>query len=575
MVIHKSDFDDSARAKVLRSTTSLGQIETIGQVSPRSSQATPDNGVGSHSMGPNRNAGPNFVGSAHTVAFGGTRKTNPFSTTRNTPGPADLGAPKERARSGTAPRRVPGPAEIGRAPRTGGPVAPVSPYMVQNQHSLPTRPGKTTRPAQSTRVTSVPKSIANQLQPTTKATKPQVQPTTPTQSTMPKIGIPTPPPAPKPATTPTPSPAPKTPAAQHNPFTPEFTPLPTTNIPPEFGTPVIMPASELFEEPTPAPYPKPTPKIFAKPTPKPASKPTSELFSEPTPASQPSTSQLLGAPALEESNILNPSLTTPDFAPLPKKAKKPRTHRVKPNSVIKSLNLKTKASQFSNQLQDSLKITQANIATKLGIAEKTQRAATKTSKSLQNLGKTAKKSETKIRKKYRTKEPIDALASELPADSYAPIAQRVVLSIIVILVLVVSGGIITLLNYDTKTQLETEINDLAETYYEDYFYPNVFSGNISMADVLAEFGESGLTEVTLRQLILNNPNLTTSDIHFLREHCDQETTTVRYYPVEPYSNTDYRTEFNYNCNFDDENLNSSSSTSSTSLSSTSSSNKSL
>ena len=129
-------------------------------------------------------------------------------------------------------------------------------------------------------------------------------------------------------------------------------------------------------------------------------------------------------------------------------------------------------------------------------------------------------------------------------------SQKVVIAVIVLAALAVVVAAICALKFDTKFQVESQIKYLAQNYYEEYYYPNLSPNDeMSLEEVLAQFSESGLTAVSLRKLLLLAPAANDSMADYLREHCDENLTTVTYYPEEPYQHNSFQTEYSYACNF--------------------------
>ena len=128
------------------------------------------------------------------------------------------------------------------------------------------------------------------------------------------------------------------------------------------------------------------------------------------------------------------------------------------------------------------------------------------------------------------------------------LAQKTIIVVIALACVAVAAFTICALVFDTKYQVEHEIGKMVSSYYENYFYPGVFSGNINMAEVMAQFEEDGFAPVTMRQLILNT-GMSSPEANWLRSYCDEEQTRVIYYPEAPYEASSYRTEITYSCNF--------------------------
>ena len=127
--------------------------------------------------------------------------------------------------------------------------------------------------------------------------------------------------------------------------------------------------------------------------------------------------------------------------------------------------------------------------------------------------------------------------------------QKIILIVIVSAIITVFIALTCSLILNPENNTKTKISQLATEYYEDYFYPNVFSGNKDMSEILNRYTDTGLAKVSLRQLILSNSNLSPADVNFIRQHCDENTTFVQFFPTDPYNKTSYHTECTYSCSF--------------------------
>lgn len=127
--------------------------------------------------------------------------------------------------------------------------------------------------------------------------------------------------------------------------------------------------------------------------------------------------------------------------------------------------------------------------------------------------------------------------------------QKIILIVIISAIITVFISLICSLFLNPEHNTKSKISQLATEYYEDYFYPNVFSGNKDMSEVLNRYTDTGLAKVSLRQLILSNSNLSEQDASQLQKYCDENTTFVQFFPTEPYDKTSYHTEFTYSCSF--------------------------
>ena len=184
-------------------------------------------------------------------------------------------------------------------------------------------------------------------------------------------------------------------------------------------------------------------------------------------------------------------------------------------------------------------------------AQKTQ----KSSKIAKNLQKSSnfspKSSKTRVSANYpkTPKTPKTAKNRQNPANRFS-LPQKVVLGVICVLSVLVIGFLIFALKFDAKFQVESKLSSLATEYYETYYYPNAFGEDAeASADFLSKFKEDGLAPVALRQLLLTLDNVSEADVELFDKYCDENATSVTFYPEEPYAKNSYHTEYKYSCVF--------------------------
>ena len=121
-------------------------------------------------------------------------------------------------------------------------------------------------------------------------------------------------------------------------------------------------------------------------------------------------------------------------------------------------------------------------------------------------------------------------------------AGKLILGVIGIATIIVVFSIIFSLLTSPEHLTKSEFNTLASKYYEDYLYENITDPSI-----LEKYQKTGLSVVTLRQLILHEPSLGPSDN--LKKYCDENQSYIKIYPEAPYKKSDYRVEFTYTCDW--------------------------
>ena len=135
--------------------------------------------------------------------------------------------------------------------------------------------------------------------------------------------------------------------------------------------------------------------------------------------------------------------------------------------------------------------------------------------------------------------------------SSADYARKFILIIIPIMIIIVVIAVACIFIFNPEQQVKSKLNDLASEYYENVFYENMLNSNEysgNSAKSLAKYESTGLTPMKLHQLILLNEN-TSVDTDYITDYCNDEQTTIKYYPKPPYSKNSYEIEFTYYCNF--------------------------
>lgn len=130
--------------------------------------------------------------------------------------------------------------------------------------------------------------------------------------------------------------------------------------------------------------------------------------------------------------------------------------------------------------------------------------------------------------------------------SFSPV-QKIVLFMIMILFVLVIGYLIFGLTYTSENITKSKIETLASDYYENYLYKQIVDSKEDPAKILDEYKKIGLSIVYLRQLLRyeNDKELE----NYLLKHCDENKTSVKFYPESPYTKTSYHTDYSYSCDF--------------------------
>jgi len=127
-------------------------------------------------------------------------------------------------------------------------------------------------------------------------------------------------------------------------------------------------------------------------------------------------------------------------------------------------------------------------------------------------------------------------------------ARKATLIIIPAVAAVVGIVLVLCLFLNPEARTKRQIEAMARDYYETYYYPN-FKATTTGDDGFEKYVESGFPKTTLRQLLLFDGGRYKDLTDSLTEYCDENATTIQFFPVSPYSEKNYRVEYTYSCNF--------------------------
>lgn len=130
--------------------------------------------------------------------------------------------------------------------------------------------------------------------------------------------------------------------------------------------------------------------------------------------------------------------------------------------------------------------------------------------------------------------------------------QKIIIVIIISVMAITIGFAIASFFLQPENLTKAKISNLATDYYENYLYENLinsekFSGNIDAT--MSEYRDRGLSTITLRQLLLHDQSKNASLANEIKNYCDEEKTTIKFYPDAPYSRNNYHVDYHYVCNF--------------------------
>jgi len=164
---------------------------------------------------------------------------------------------------------------------------------------------------------------------------------------------------------------------------------------------------------------------------------------------------------------------------------------------------------------------------------------------------------TKVKAKSKAKAKANAKSRQRNRTKSAPSSfsvRKLVLSIILVVMVIIVISTFYAFFFTKEQKIKSSLSALASDYYENYFYENMvnseeFKKINNTETALSKYHDKGLTPISLNNLLLSNDQKNYEKYHFLTDYCDEEKTTVIFYPDPPYKRTSYHTEYTYTCNF--------------------------
>ena len=123
-----------------------------------------------------------------------------------------------------------------------------------------------------------------------------------------------------------------------------------------------------------------------------------------------------------------------------------------------------------------------------------------------------------------------------------PTTGKVILGVIFIATIMVATAVAIAFFSNPERLTKNELGALVSNYYENYFYEK-----ITNAEVLDKYKDTGLSILTLRQLVLHEPRL--GGTENVEKNCDLNLSYAKIFPQEPYGKKDYRVEYKYVCDW--------------------------
>lgn len=131
-------------------------------------------------------------------------------------------------------------------------------------------------------------------------------------------------------------------------------------------------------------------------------------------------------------------------------------------------------------------------------------------------------------------------------------AKKIVTVVILLLMATLITGTVVILSYDEREVAKSKIEEKARDYYENSLYSSLIKEGMEQEEIeglMERYLVRGFARVRLRQLLLREENGRTEDANLIRKYCDEDKTTVKFYPEAPFDKKSYRVEYEYECEF--------------------------
>lgn len=127
-------------------------------------------------------------------------------------------------------------------------------------------------------------------------------------------------------------------------------------------------------------------------------------------------------------------------------------------------------------------------------------------------------------------------------------ARKAILTVITLIIFAVLISAVCSIIFNAERTTKSAISNLATEYYENYLHQSISSSGEDINKVMQKYTDTGFSAIPLRQLILRSSQDKAVKEAILK-YCDENATLIQFFPIEPFSKTDYRVEYTYSCSF--------------------------
>lgn len=127
-----------------------------------------------------------------------------------------------------------------------------------------------------------------------------------------------------------------------------------------------------------------------------------------------------------------------------------------------------------------------------------------------------------------------------------------VIAVIILAMLAVILAVLTTLFYTPERVIKTKIEDIARDYYENYFYQDIVNYKTTQTQLektMKKYENNGFSRIALSQLLIYDSQKHADAADIIKNYCDENTTSIQFFPTAPYGQKDYRINYYYSCEF--------------------------
>ena len=127
-----------------------------------------------------------------------------------------------------------------------------------------------------------------------------------------------------------------------------------------------------------------------------------------------------------------------------------------------------------------------------------------------------------------------------------------IIAVIILAMLAVILAGLAAFYYTPERIIKSKIEAIAADYYENYFYQDIVNYKTTqnqLEKTMSKYEASGFSRVDLSQLLIYDSQKHADSAETIKKYCDENNTSVQFYPEAPYGQKNYHIDYKYSCHF--------------------------